>query len=216
MPTASVEDYLKTIYHLQQVTDGLIRTKAIADRLELASPSVTSMLKSLGGEGLLDYQPYQGVRLTVAGERAALRTIRKHRLIELFLMRTLGFTWDEVHPEAESLEHAVSDRLADRIEAYLGHPETDPHGDPSPRADGSVQADQGVALADVAPGTTTTIVRVLDQTPEILRYLGDSGLRPGVTIDVVRAEPFDGPLTVELDDKTVAISRALAQRILVG
>ena len=216
MPTASVQDYLKTIYHLQQVSEGSIRTKEIADRLEIASPSVTNMLKSLASDGLLTYVPYQGVTLTTAGSREALKTIRKHRLIEVFLMNTLGFTWDEVHREAEALEHAVSDRLANRLDAFLGFPQTDPHGDPIPRADGSIRRPDGVALSQLPKKTGATLVRVLEQTSEILRYLADNALTPGAHVTVLREEPFDGALTVQVGKDTVAISRSLAHRIIVS
>lgn len=214
MPSASVEDYLKTIYHQQQRTSRPVRTNAIADALQIAPSSVTSMLKSLASDGLIDYAPYQGVRLTPQGERQALRTIRNHRLVELFLMRTLGFRWDEVHREAEALEHALSDEVADRIDAFLEYPDTDPHGDPIPRADGSVRPSTGIRLTRLEPDQSATISRVLEQSPAVLRYLAERNLIPGQPIRFLGQEPFNGPVTLDVDGETVTLSHDLASRIL--
>ncbi len=215
MPTQSVENYLKTIYHLQQTHSESVGTKAIADGLSISLASVTRMAKSMADDGLLEYKPYRGVRLTASGEKEALRMIRNHRLVELFLIQTLGFSWDEVHPEAEALEHAVSDAVADRIDAFLGFPAVDPHGDPIPRSDGSIVRPEYPTLAQTTEGCELIVRRVLDQRPEVLRYLGDNQITPGEVIRIVRREPFEGPLTVTTACGEVALSQALAQRILV-
>jgi len=215
MPTISAENYLKAIYHLQLGCDGQVGTKAIADRLDVSLASVTRMLKSLATRDLVEYVAYRGARLTELGERQALRTIRNHRLVELFLIRTLNFTWDEVHREAEALEHALSDTVADRIDAFLGHPKFDPHGDPIPDANGAIQHVDHPTLAQMPYGVPLTLSRVLDQRPEVLRYLADNQIRPGSHVEIVDAAPFEGPLTVKVGGTTVALSRSLAGQILV-
>lgn len=215
MPSTSVENYLKGIYQLQRRGDGRVKTKVLADHLGLSLPSVTSMMKSLAGLALVDYQPYQGVELTPSGEEAALRVLRNHRLVELFLVRTLGFSWDEVHAEAERLEHAISDKLADRIDAYLGHPRFDPHGDPIPTRDGRVEVLSGTPLSRVEVGVESTLVRVLDQDPELLRYLDAQGLRPGVQVVLRAADPFGGSLHLDGPHGSIAIARAVGERLLM-
>lgn len=215
MPTISVENYLKSIYHLQQQGPDLVGTKAIAERLLISLASVTRMVKSMAERGLVSYQPYRGVRLTDAGEREALRTIRNHRLVELFLIETLGFTWDEVHPEAEALEHAISDRLADRLDAFLGYPKADPHGDPIPRSDGSIHRPSYAALSQLESGCYAVVRRVLDQRPDVLRYLAEHRVTPGARIRIVRREPFEGPVTVETSEGELPIAYQLAGRIQV-
>lgn len=163
----------------------------------------------------MDYRPYQGVELTEAGEEAALRVLRNHRLVELFLVRTLGFTWDEVHIEAERLEHAMSDKLADRIDAFLGFPRVDPHGDPIPTRDGRIEPTAGQPLHALAEGDAGVIERVLDQDPDLLRYLDGLGLRPGARVTLDGADPFDGPLHLTTLGGKVAISRSVGERLLV-
>jgi DtxR family transcriptional regulator, Mn-dependent transcriptional regulator len=214
MPTVSVENYLKAIYHLQSDVER-VKTKAIALRLAVTLPSVTNMVQALAQDSLIDYQPYRGVRLTEAGHTAALRVIRKHRLIEMFLVETLGFSWDEVHAEAEALEHAASDKLAAKIDEFLGFPKFDPHGDPIPSADGVVDQRETISLADVAGGNTIRILRVLDQSPTVLRYLSETGLIPNSVVEVVAVLPFDGQMTIRLQGREVSISRTLANRLRV-
>lgn len=216
MPTISVEDYLKTIYHLERRSEGRIKTKALAAALHISPPSVTSMMKSLAEEGYIDYEPYQGFKLSAKGERHALKVIRKHRLVELFLVETLGYTWDEVHAEAERLEHAISDELAHRIERYLSYPRVDPHGDPIPDAHGVIHESLAVPLDRVSAPARVVMERVLDQDPEVLRYLERISLTPGRACLVREVLPFDGQMFLELEGGCeTALSQALAARIMV-
>lgn len=216
MPTISVEDYLKTIYHLQgDVPDERVKTKALAEQMELSQPSVTNMLKTLSDDGLIEYQPYRGARLTDRGNRIALRVIRNHRLIEVFLVQTLNYTWDEVHAEAERLEHAMSDKLAERIDKFLSHPRFDPHGDPIPTADGQLHSHDSIPLSDVRPKTFVRVERVLDQEPEVLRYLESIRLIPGVIAEVINVLSFDGQMFIRLCENEISISQSLASRLLV-
>src|SRR6188474_1686682 len=179
--TRSVEDYLKAIYQLSP--EGRpASTSEIAHLLALSPPSVTGMVKRLSEHGLLEHVPYRGVQLTEEGRRAALRMVRRHRLIESYLVEFLGYSWDAVHEEAERLEHAVSDILVERMAAALGHPAVDPHGDPIPAADGSIDEDELTPLPDVPTDHTVEVRRVLHGDPERLRYLASLGLRPGVTV----------------------------------
>jgi DtxR family Mn-dependent transcriptional regulator len=219
MPTISVENYLKAIYHLQSHGEERVKTKDLAERLGISLPSVTSMLKSLAKDGLVDYRAYQGARLSEAGNRAALRVIRNHRLIEVFLVQTLGFNWDEVHEEAERLEHAVSETLVSRIDDFLGHPKFDPHGDPIPTADGQIHRPETIPLHEAALGARCRLERVLDQQPEVLRYLDKIGLTLNKTFSVVEVLSFDGQIFVEIHDadpRRAAISHSLASRLLVN
>ncbi len=216
MPTISVEDYLKTIYHLQgDEPEERVKTKALAEQMELSQPSVTNMLKTLSEDGLIEYQPYRGARLTEQGNRIALRVIRNHRLIEVFLVQTLNYTWDEVHAEAERLEHAMSEKLAERIDQFLSHPRFDPHGDPIPTADGQLHRHDAIPLSDVRPQMRVRIERVLDQEPEVLRYLEAIQLIPGVMAEVLNVLSFDGQMFIRLNNSEVSISQSLASRLLV-
>lgn len=214
MPTVSVENYLKIIYSLQAEGDR-VSTKVLAGALDVSQPSVTSMLQSMATEGLVEYQPYRGALLSEFGRRMALQVIRKHRLIEMFLVETLGYTWDEVHDEAEALEHAISDLLAERMEAFLGHPQFDPHGDPIPTADGHVHHRDVIPLHEIVPGMSVRVARVLDQAPDVLRHLNSVGIVPDSTIEVIDVLPFDGQMTVRVQDSEVPLSRNLASRIVV-
>src|SRR5690606_19182867 len=185
MSTISIENYLKAIFKLEQQlreVDDRVKSKDIALALEIAQPSVTSMLKTLSGQSMIDYIPYQGVRMTDEGRRAALEVIRRHRLVEVFLIEKLGLSWDEVHQEAEALEHAMSAKVTNRLEEFLGYPTHDPHGDPIPSREGVLPEVIGQALALCEPPGTYDVSRVLDQSPEFLRYLDDLGLVPGARI----------------------------------
>ncbi|RDV39252.1 metal-dependent transcriptional regulator [Bradymonadaceae bacterium TMQ3] len=215
MPTISVENYLKAVFHLQGDTDERVKTKALAEHLDISLPSVTGMLKSLADEGLVDYVPYRGALLSEAGRRMALRVIRNHRLIEVFLMKTLDYSWDEVHAEAERLEHAVSDTLVARIEQALGFPRFDPHGDPIPSADGEILRRDVMPLSAATAGMRVRVERVLDQTPEVLRYLDRIGLRPGGLVYVREVLSFDGQMFLTLNNEDVSVSESLAAKMLV-
>jgi DtxR family Mn-dependent transcriptional regulator len=200
MVTEAVDDYLKAIYELSG-NDGRATTALIAKKLEVAPASVTGMLRKLAEQEppFVEYEKHRGATLTDPGRRRALEIIRHHRLIELFLHETLGYRWDEVHAEAEKLEHAISERFEDRIAEVLGDPEVDPHGHPIPRKDGSIPDRADRRLLDLEAGTKAYVSRVSDRDPELLRYFSELGVRPGVAIELLERGPFDGPLMVRID-----------------
>jgi DtxR family Mn-dependent transcriptional regulator len=211
--TRSVEDYLKAIYQLSP--EGRpASTSEIAHLLALSPPSVTGMVKRLSEQGLLEHIPYRGVQLTDQGRHAALRMVRRHRLIEAYLVEFLGYSWDTVHEEAERLEHAVSDTLVERMAGALGHPSVDPHGDPIPSADGFVHELACIALSDVPVGETVAITRVHESQPERLRYIASLGLRPGVQVTVVDRQPIDELVTIEVGTEKHVIGRELGHALL--
>ncbi len=215
MASLTVENYIKAIYQISLDHDGSAATGQIAQTLEVSPGTVTSMLKTLQASQLVTYAPYEGVSLTPSGTALALRVVRRHRLIELFLVRTLDLTWDEVHEEAEHMEHAVSDLLVDRIDAYLGSPEFDPHGDPIPRADGSIQQASARSLVDCAEGDTFQLARVLDQSPEFLRFLASSGLPLGAKGKVLANRAEAGVVTVQTGTEPTTLGHDAAAKILV-
>jgi DtxR family Mn-dependent transcriptional regulator len=196
-PTAAIEDYAKAIYALQERTDT-VTTTALAERLNVTPGSVSGMLRKLDAAGLVAHEPYHGVRLTSAGRRIALEVIRHHRLIELFLAEVLDMPWDRVHAEAEVLEHVISEELEGLIAEKLGHPTTDPHGDPIPDADLDIAERTGVPLQALEAGASGRFVRVSDADPAMLRWLAERAVRPGDEIEVLDKQPFDGPLTVRV------------------
>lgn len=211
--TRSVEDYLKAIYQLSP--EGRpASTSEIAHLLALSPPSVTGMVKRLSEHGLLEHIPYRGVQLTEEGRLAALRMVRRHRLIEAYLVDFLGYSWDTVHEEAERLEHAVSDTMVERMAGALGNPSVDPHGDPIPGADGSIQELVCTALSDVPIGETVEISRVHESVPERLRYIASLGLKPGVHVTVVDRQPFDDLVTIEVGAEKQVIGRELGHALL--
>lgn len=211
--TRSVEDYLKAIYRL---TSGgaAASTRDIAALLAISAPSVSGMIKRLSEHGLLTHAPYRGAELTDAGRRAALRMIRRHRLIESYLVAHLGYTWDTVHEEAERLEHAVSDDLVERMAAALGDPEFDPHGDPIPAADGSMAEHAFTPLAELPVGTDAVIRRVATGDPARLRYVADLGLQPGAQVHIAAREPFGGPITLARGDEEQTVGGEVASLLL--
>jgi DtxR family transcriptional regulator, Mn-dependent transcriptional regulator len=214
MFTPVVEDYLKAVWMLQQA-ESPVATSRIAERLGLTSAAVTAMVKRLAEQGLLRHEPYYGVRLTASGELAALRIIRRHRVLELFLVETLGYSWDSVHEEAERLEHAASDELIDRLARLLGEPDRDPHGNAIPTATGEVDRERYPALSDLPPGDSRRILEVEVEEPEQLRYLGQLNLRPGADVVVLEKSPFDGPVSISVNGAQAVISHQLAERIRV-
>jgi DtxR family Mn-dependent transcriptional regulator len=212
----TVENYVKTIYLISARENGRpAATGQIAAALGVSPGTVTAMLKTLGEGDLATYTPYEGAKLTRSGNRLALRMLRRHRLIELFLSRTLDLTWDQVHEEAEHIEHAVSDLLVDRIDAYLGYPSADPHGDPIPRADGSFDAPQSRSLVECAAGERFRLARVIDQSPEFLRYLSESGLPLGCVGRVVANNSAAGTVAIDVDGQTSTLGREAAGKLLV-
>ena len=212
--TPAIEDYLKAIYTLQQQS-GVVTTSLLGEQRRLKPGSVTGMIKKLAEMNLVQHTPYQGVLLTAAGERVALEVIRHHRLLELYLVQALGYSWDEVHEEAERLEHHISEKLEARIAARLGHPAFDPHGDPIPSIDGTLPASADLRLAELKVADEGRIVRVRDQSAERLRYLADLGLVPGAHVAVTASAPFDGPITVRLGAEDHALDRRMARTIEV-
>lgn len=214
MPTPAVEDYLKTIYQLSAGGEP-VGTSAIAERLGIAPGSVTGMLKRLGQQGLIDHARYQGATLTEKGRHEAIRMIRRHRVLELFLVEVLGYTWDQVHEEAERLEHAASDDLVDRMASVLGDPEADPHGHPIPAAVGSFRPADLPTLADLEVGDRAILRRVSDEDPEALRYLARLNLIPGVRLELLERTPVRGPLRIRVGAQEEVIGLELAARLCV-
>jgi len=215
MLTAPVEDYLKAIYAIGKGT-GAAATNEIAQRLALAPASVSGMVRRLADQGLLAYERYHGVKLTESGRRAALRTLRRHRVIEAYLSQALGYAWDRVHDEAERLEHAASDELVDRMAATIGEPEVDPHGAPIPTRDGSVDETEYTSLADLAVGVPGIVMRVTDEDPAMLRYLGELSVVPGKRITVKSRAPYGGPITLAVGRQELSIGPALAANVLTA
>ena len=192
-----------------------VSTSRIAERLGLTAAAVTAMIKRLDEQGLLRHEPYYGVRLTAPGELEALRIIRRHRVLELFLAEKLGYEWDRVHDEAERLEHAASDELIERLARLLGQPERDPHGNAIPTAAGEMDTGRDPSLGELEPGERRRVLEVEIEEPEQLRYLGSLDLRPGAEVRVTERGPFEGPVSLEVNGNPQVISPALAQRIRV-
>lgn len=219
MLSEAVEDYLKAIYTLEQ-RERPVSTSALAERLSVAPASVTQMIKKLDqmDPKLITYKKHHGTTLTPHGERVAVEIVRHHRLIELFLQKSLGMGWDEVDAEAEKLEHVVSESLMDRIVAVLGDPKFDPHGDPIPPKGGSMPIVEGLSpLSMLESGTGGTVSRVSDSDPEVLRYLGDLGVVPGALVEVLDKAPFEGPIHIRIyqDEQTHALGLNVAARVLM-
>jgi DtxR family transcriptional regulator, Mn-dependent transcriptional regulator len=215
MRSPAVEDYAKAIYGLAQQADGAVTTNAIAERLSVTAASASGMCKKLGELGLVSHRPYKGVELTEAGERVALEIIRHHRLLELYLTKSLDVPWDRVHAEAEVLEHVLSEELEELIAAKLGHPTVDPHGDPIPTAELIIEERPTEALSDLEPRACATFVRISDADPEMLRYLADRGIAPGGDLEVLDKHPFDGPIFVRFSDDVHVLGGALAKAMRV-
>jgi DtxR family transcriptional regulator, Mn-dependent transcriptional regulator len=206
----AIEDYSKAIYALEQRGTEPVSTNALAERLRVTPASASGMVKRLGELGLVTHQPYRGVSLTDAGRRVALEVIRHHRLLELYLVQDLGVPWDRVHQEAEVLEHVLSEELEALIAAKLGHPTHDPHGDPIPTADLTIDEPPTDSLDSLPARARGTFVRVSDSDPEMLRYLADRGIAPGDDFEVVDRQPFGGPLFVRFGSDVHPLGGALA------
>ncbi len=218
MTSLTVENYLKETLQISLRTSSeWVSTGALAEALDVSPGTVTSMLKTLAESRLAVYKPYEGVCLTPAGNRLAVRMLRRHRLIETFLAQTLDLPWDQVHEEAENMEHAVSDVLIDRIDEYLGHPVSDPHGDPIPAADGRMRdsGDDAVSLAECQRGSKVRLARVINQDPEFLRYLTESGLELGVEAVVEENNSAAGIVTLRLGRRTLSLGQTAAEQLLV-
>lgn len=213
-PSASVEDYLKAIYSLGK-GGSWVSTNDLADRLDFAASSASAMVHRLGDAGLVDHVPYKGVQLTEEGRRQALRVIRRHRLLEAFLVSSLDLPWDRVHHYAEQLEHAAPDELIDVIAAKLGDPTVDPHGDPIPTRELTIDEGGGVALTDLEPGGRATLVRVSDSDPEMLRHLAERGIGIGDEVEMVGRQPFEGAFEVLIAGREQELTLTLAGAIRV-
>ena len=220
MPDAPVgsatEDYVRAIYTHTEWQPDEITTSGLADRLGLAVSSVTEMVKKLRAAGLVRHVPYGAVSLTDRGLALALGMVRRHRLIETWLVASHGYGWDEVHDEAEVLEHAISDRLLDSIDRELGHPTRDPHGDPIPRADLSVPRVDAMLLGDAAEGVPGTVVRISDRDPELLRHLAAHSIDLDTSIVVTGRTPFGGDLQLSIDGSSVTIGADAARAIWIA
>ncbi len=210
--TVAVQDYLKGIYALESAGER-VTTSALAGRMGVSAPSATAMAKRLADLGLVERAPYRGVALTDEGRKGALEVLRHHRLLERYLVDRLGLSLDQVHAEAELLEHALSEELEAKIDAELGFPTHDPHGDPIPDRELRVSIGRDRMLVDLGPGERASVSRVPDGNPELLRYLTELGLVPGSIVEVVSHAPFAGPVTVRTLSGDHAISRELADRI---
>ncbi|RMG78456.1 MAG: metal-dependent transcriptional regulator [Chloroflexi bacterium] len=210
----SVDDFLKAIWVLQQSGER-VSTNALAERLGVKAPSVTDMARRMVDAGLVDYVRYKGVMLTPAGEEIALKIIRRHRLLELYLVEELGYNLHEVHEEADNLEHAVSDRFIAAIAAKLNHPTLDPHGDPIPDNDGTIAARELVPLTELPLGVSARVSRLTTSDPHMLQHILDRGLKLGQTIEVTHRDPFSGPLTLNLGDEQALLGYNVAAVIWV-
>jgi DtxR family transcriptional regulator, Mn-dependent transcriptional regulator len=213
--SSAVEDYTKAIYALQERGSDAVSTNAIADRLGVTAASASGMVKRLGELGLVVHEPYHGVSLTESGRNVALEVMRHHRLLELYLVQSLGVPWDRVHEEAEVLEHVLSEQLEELIARQLGDPTRDPHGDPIPTRELQIEERSTQSLEALQAGTRGTFARVSDSDPEMLRYLADKGIAPGDELEVIERQPFGGPLFVRFGDQVHPLGGELARAMRV-
>src|SRR3954447_6930380 len=218
MPSSTVEDYLKQIYLEQQAADAgqLVPMGKLATLMNVVPGTATSMVKALADSGLVTYEPREGVRLTGGGERLALRVLRRHRLVELFLVKVLGLDWSEVHVEAEELEHAISDKVLERIDALLERPSVDPHGDPIPTAKGKLAESRHGSLLTCETGARMRVARVLDQNPAFLQFINRCGLTPGTIVTIESRDPLAAAVSVKPENRApVTLGTDAAAKILV-
>ena len=213
--TATVQDYAKAVYALEARGGAAVSTNDLAARLGVTPGSVSGMLRKLAEVGLLEHEPYHGVRLTDEGRRVALEVLRHHRLLELFLAQELGMSWDRVHAEAEVLEHVLSEELEELIAGHLGDPAIDPHGDPIPTPQFEIDERQTHSLDELAVGAVGRFVRVSDSDPEMLRYLADHGIRLGMRLEVIGRQPFDGPVFARCGEREHPIGGGLARAMRI-
>lgn len=210
--SSSIEDYVRAIYGLAERGEAVTNT-SLAGRLEVSPSSASGMVTKLSQQGLVAHVPYRGIELTPDGRLLARSVLRRHRLIESYLVSELGYTWDEVHSEADRLEHVVSDLLVERIAAKLGNPVRDPHGDPIPAVDGSIEELSTRLLDELPAGAIGEIVRVWDTDPDLLRYLAEHAIALGERIEVVERQPFGGPIVVRIGTPQEATTHALGKEI---
>lgn len=207
--TSTVEDYLKVVWFFEELGAEKITTKALAERLGVTAATVSVTVRRLTEQGLLIHPRFGGITLSETGRQHALRVVRRHRLIETFLVQSLDYRWDEVHAEAEVLEHVVSDRFVERIDELLGHPERDPHGDPIPTPAGELRRDESLPLVEAAAPGRARVVRISDDDSELLRYFAERGLVPGALIELEESDPY-------ADGVTVRIAEASPDRFTLG
>ena len=218
LPSSTVENYLKALYQAEATLGekALVPMGQLATAVRVAPGTATTMIKALAESGLVKYEPYLGVRLSPAGTKLAALVLRRHRLVEQFLVEVMGMSWAEVHEDAEQLEHVVSDRLIERMDAMLGHPSVDPHGDPIPTADGAVESHQYDSLLTCRLGTPVTVIRVADQDASFLRFLEDQNLKPGQSIEVEVRDPAADSVQLRTgDDRRITIGTNAASKLLV-
>jgi DtxR family Mn-dependent transcriptional regulator len=214
MASSSTEDYIKGIYILSEKGNA-VATTDLARHLKIGNGSVTDMLKKLSAMKLIDYEPYRGVSLTGTGRRLALRVVRRHRLWEMFLARSLGYRWEEVHGEAEKLEHVTSDDLEQRLDRFLGYPKTDPHGHPIPNARGGIEGRAGRALAEFNPGDSVRVVCVSDSDSDLLQHAAQIGLKLDTKVTVKRKMAFDGSMVLKVGAREQFVSSTFAENVFV-
>lgn len=215
MITQAIQDYLKVIFKLG--TNGkAVNTNAIAERLNVSQASVTGMIKKLADLKLIRHVPYRGVELTQAGRKIAVEIVRHHRLLELYLAEALGYSWDQVHDEAEKLEHVISEEFEQKMAEFLGNPTTDPHGAPIPTKDGEIEERDLVSLTSAEAGQKVRVEQVSDRDPEKLRYLGKIGIYPEVQLDIIEKAPFGGPLLVQIGKNQHHLGEGLTDNILIS
>ena len=213
--THSAENYLKSIYHLSQSSPDGVSTNAIAAMLDTKASSVTDMIKKLAERDLIIYQKYQGVVLTDSGRMAAKMIVRKHRLWEVFLVETLDFSWDEVHEIAEELEHIKSEKLIEKLSAFLNHPTLDPHGDPIPNSKGEIPTVEKKVLSEIEVGKDAVCVGVKDTSTAFLKYLNKNGIALGEEIKILSREEFDGSMSIRVGSQEISISNKIANNLFV-
>ncbi|NGP75499.1 metal-dependent transcriptional regulator [Balneolaceae bacterium YR4-1] len=211
----SVEDYLKAIYKLETKEKGASTTR-IAEALDVSSASATNMVKRLSDMGLVKYKSYKGANLTESGRKIALEIIRHHRLLELYLLEVMGYSWDEVHDEAEKLEHHISEQFEDKIAELLDNPTHDPHGDPIPTKEGIMPEMDAKSLVNAEEGQLYLVSRVKNQDPELLRYLEKIGLLPGAKLEIKDKGPFRGPITLLIENSEQVLGHEVAEHILIA
>src|SRR5579872_4489361 len=207
-----ISDCLKVIYDMQE-RGQKVSTSAVSERLGVSDATVTMLFKDFAEAGWVEHTPYRGVTLTPLGEHKAKEVIRHHRLLELYLARELGYSWDKVHDEADKLEHVISEEFEDKLDALLGYPTVDPHGDPIPTKDGHIPLRKGCALTRLQDGQSGVILRVNDQDPEKLRYLGELGLYPETRVEVLKRAPFGGPLSIRVGEGEQQVEYALGEQL---
>jgi DtxR family transcriptional regulator, Mn-dependent transcriptional regulator len=213
--TSAIEDYAKAIYALESRHGDAVSTNALAERLGVTAASASGMVKRLGELGLVEHRPYRGVSLTEEGRRVALEVMRHHRLLELYLVQSLGVPWDRVHAEAEVLEHVLSEELEELIAEKLGHPTRDPHGDPIPTRELIIEERKTDSLQSLDAGARGVFARISDSDPDMLRFLADRGIAPGDECEVIEKQPFDGPLFVRFGDDVHVLGGALARAMRI-